>query len=183
MPIFFILLMGLIEFALAFNATLSINTASQDGALVASEAGNESDADCLVLHEIEGDVGPPADRNAITEVQVQWTSASGTTILGADRFTRGGSISCTPLVGAAFTVPYTQVQSTYLPSQRCSAIAGCSNLTPTHPGVDTIAVQVKYQYSWHTPLGSLMTAFLHSPAQSAGYNFSKRNIFRLEPST
>jgi len=51
-------MMGLLEFALAFQATLGINRASQQAALLASEAGNTNGADCLILQQVEADIGP-----------------------------------------------------------------------------------------------------------------------------
>ena len=50
-PIFILLIVGLIEFAFAFNALLSVNFASRDAALLAAEAGEDSGSDCVVLLE------------------------------------------------------------------------------------------------------------------------------------
>ena len=50
-PIFFVLLMGMIEFGLVFNALLSINFASRDGSLIAAEAGNAVGSDCVILEQ------------------------------------------------------------------------------------------------------------------------------------
>ncbi len=44
-PILFVLIMGLIEFAVAFNATLSVNRASQNAAHTASIAASTTDVD------------------------------------------------------------------------------------------------------------------------------------------
>ncbi len=48
-PIFFTLLLGLIEFAFVFNAILAMNYAARDAALSAAEAGDRSGADCIIL--------------------------------------------------------------------------------------------------------------------------------------
>jgi len=61
-PLFMALFFGLIEFALAFNATLTINHASEEAARTASVAGNMAGADCLILQGIEQDVTTPNDR-------------------------------------------------------------------------------------------------------------------------
>ena len=113
MPLFMVLVMGLIEFGLAFNATLSINQASQNAALLASEASNQSDADCLILQSVEADVQSPTDRRKVLEVQVEWTNPSGTTIKARNRYTRTGSMSCTLLTGTTISLPYTQAESGY----------------------------------------------------------------------
>ena len=59
-PIFFVLLMGLIEFGLVFNALLSINFASRDASLIAAEAGNAVCSDCVILKKVEDSIGSPA---------------------------------------------------------------------------------------------------------------------------
>ena len=73
-PVMMLVVVGIIEFALAFNATLGVNRASQDAALVASEAGNLPGADCMILRSIESDIGAPSDKREITEVQIQRTN-------------------------------------------------------------------------------------------------------------
>ena len=56
-PLFIVMVMGVIEFGLAFNAILGVNRASEQAVLVASEAGNDSAADCYVLQSVEYPVG------------------------------------------------------------------------------------------------------------------------------
>ena len=54
-PIFFTLLLGMIEFAFVFNAILAVNYAARDAALAAAEAGDRSGADCIIL---DASIGP-----------------------------------------------------------------------------------------------------------------------------
>ena len=61
-PLFMLLVIGLIEFAFAFNASLNTNYASREGGLIAAEAGNASAADCLILNAIDGAISSPTDR-------------------------------------------------------------------------------------------------------------------------
>ena len=58
-PIFFTLFLGIVEFAFAFNALLSVNFASRNAALAAAEAGNAAGADCVILSGIESDMTRP----------------------------------------------------------------------------------------------------------------------------
>lgn len=180
-PLFLVLLMGLIEFSLAFNATLGVNQASQNGALLASEAGNMLGADCLILESVERDIQAPADRRSIVEVQVQRTNPSGNAVYARNRYVRAGSTTCTVSDRGAVTVPYTAVETGYPDSQRCNVIAGCPQMVPPHTSVDTIGVQVRYDYAWKTPLGSLMPLIGGTATAGSGYTFQKRNVFRLEP--
>lgn len=69
-PFFMVILFGVIEFAFALNASLSIDYATRDAALVAAEAGNTVGADCSILAKVDESVTAPADRGAITEVQI-----------------------------------------------------------------------------------------------------------------
>ena len=49
-----------------------------------------------------------------------------------------------------------------------------------HTTVDTIAVRVKYIYTYQTPLGELLKMISPS-ATHANWTFSKRNVSRMEP--
>lgn len=181
LPLFLMLVMGLIEFSLAFNATLSVNQASQNAALLASEAGNQVDADCLILKQIELDMQAPTDRRDVVEVQIQWTNPSGSGVRSKNSYSRTGSMSCALVSGPTISLPYTQTEAGYPPSSRCNVIAGCPTLSPAHTSVDSIGIQVRYEYSWNTPLGTLMDSLWNTGNTTTGYTFQKRNVFRLEP--
>jgi Flp pilus assembly protein TadG len=179
-PIFMILFMAVIEFSLAFNATLGINRASQDAALVASEAGNTPGADCLVLQTVEDEVGVPNRKTSIVTVQVQRTGPGGGNINASNVYTRGGTTVCTLNDGTTMTVPYTTTSIGYPAAQRCNIVAGCPLLTPARTTVDNIAVQIRYTYTYQTPIGSLSNMLWRDP-MSGSWTFQKRNVFRMEP--
>lgn len=181
LPLLLILFMGIIEFALAFNATLGINRASQDAALVASEAGNAPGADCLILNSIEGDVTAPNDKRKILEVQIQRTSPSAGSVYSYSAYSRSGSTTCTLSDGTTVTIPYSLTASGYPISQRCNVLSGCPGMTPARTSVDNIAVQIKYQYTWQTPLSGLLDIIDGHGPKGTTYTFAKRNAFRMEP--
>ena len=60
----------------------------------------------------------------------------------------------------------------YLDVDRCNELAGCS---VSGASVDTIGVQITYDYQWHTPLHGLL------PLPGGGYQLVKSNAMRMEP--
>jgi Flp pilus assembly protein TadG len=181
LPILLVLIMGVLEFALAFNCVLSINRASQNGAHIASMAGKLQGADCLILQEVEGDIDVPNDRSNILSVDIQRTAMTGNTVYAQNTWTRTGSTACELNNGTKFTVPYTQTANAYPETQRCDVLNGCPTLTPARSTVDNVGVTVRYRYHWITPLGSLLPLVGGDGISSAGWTFQKRNVFRMEP--
>jgi len=181
-PLFFLILIGIVEFAFAFNAQLNTNYASRAGGLVAAEAGNDAAADCMVLGAIESAMGSPADKTQISSISLQRTNPSGSRVFAQTNYERRGSLTCTRTDGSTITVPYTATSSGYPASQRCNVLPpnGCPTLSPARTTVDTIAVQITYAYPWHTPIGSMM-ALLGPPMSPTGLSFTDRNVFRIEP--
>lgn len=180
LPLFFLLLMGVIEFALAFNALLNTNYASRNGGLMASQSGNILGADCLVLEAIEGSLHPPLDRARVRGVEIQRTNAAGN-VQAANVYRRTGSHTCTYNDGSTKTVPYSRVSATYPEGQRCAVLPpqGCPTLVPPRTNVDTVGVQINYEYGMVTPLGSFMAMF--NGSQPTQLDFVQRNVFRMEP--
>jgi len=181
-PIFFLIVVGVVEFAFAFNAQLNTNYASRAGGLVAAEAGNDAAADCMVLNAIETAMASPADKSQINQVAIQRTNASGSRVFAQTNYERRGSLTCTRTDGTTIRVPYSATSSGYPASQRCNVLPpnGCPTLSPARTTVDTIAVQISYTYPWHTPLGSMMSFMGHGMTPT-GLSFTDRNVFRIEP--
>ena len=180
-PILMVLLMGIIEFSLAFNAVIGINRASTDAVLVASEEGNAPGADCLILNQVETDVLAPNNTANIVSVQIQRTGPSGGSIYAFNAYDRTGSTTCTFSDGTTMTVPYTATTTGYPESQRCNVSSGCASMTPPRTTVDTVGVQVRYRYAWRTPLASLLTLVGGNDPNGPTWTFQKRNVSRMEP--
>jgi Flp pilus assembly protein TadG len=179
-PIFMVLFMAIIEFSLAFNANLGINRASQDAGLVAAVAGNAPGADCWILDTIEQEIGAPNRKTNIGDVQIQRTGPGGANVYAYNKYTRGGSLTCTLADATRITVPYTAVSIGYPEAQRCNLSSGCPLLTPARNLVDNIAVQISYTYTYQTPIGSLSKLLWNDP-MARTWTFQKRNVFRMEP--
>jgi Flp pilus assembly protein TadG len=184
-PLFIILLTGVIEFAFMFNATLAVNFASRNAALIAAESGMNMTADCAILAQIEQDIAAPLDKS---------TGIQSVTIFKADRvgnpvsasaanvYSRTGTTAC-----ASFTpspMPYSLVGGSQgypmgpapgPPGGRCALLTGCSSTIP----MDSIGVKIVYRYYFHTPVRNLVN-FL--PGATGGYiDFTWSSVMRMEP--
>ncbi|MBX3029597.1 MAG: pilus assembly protein [Chloroflexi bacterium] len=178
-PLLFLLVMSIIEFALAFNSSLGINRASQNAALIAAEAGNLPGADCMILLNIEQDITAPIDKREITGIEIQRTNPSGTTIFSRNTYTRTGQTQCPLADGTLLEVPYTATSTGYPVNQRCSVLSGCPTMVPARTTVDTIGIQINLRYNLRTPLNALMAMF--GGGTSGTMDFVQRSAFRMEP--
>ena len=173
-PIFFVLLMGLIEFGLVFNALLSINFASRDGSLIAAEAGNSTGADCVILNKVENGIGAPSSTARVQKVEIYKADKNGKQIGSiVNTYNRTGSKTCTLPDLTTLTVPYTLSGSAgYAENTRCNVQGGC----PTQAaGVDTIGVKITYLYNWFTPMGSFIGLGI------SNFTLVESNAMRMEP--
>jgi hypothetical protein len=179
-PILMILFMGIIDVALMFNAFVGVNRASQEGAHVAATLGDQPGADCLVLSGIESDVTVPNNPDRINWVDIELTSMAGNAVYLKQRWVRdlATPTTCTLPDGTSTTVPYRLDVADYPESLRCPALAGCPGMTPARSTVDNIGVSVNYRHRWATPLNAVYDFF---GGGDAGWTFTQRNIFRMEP--
>jgi hypothetical protein len=166
---FITLLMGVIEFGLAFNAKLQTSFASRDAAVAAAESGGTPNtADGAILNTIDRDINTPLQRAYIDHVDVYWANADGSVHAGAiERYTPGGSLY--PGWGG-----WTKTLDLYPGPIRCAFISGCAG-SPAHPGPDRMAVLIAYRYSWTTPLPNLVGLF------GTGVTFVQTNLVTMEP--
>lgn len=179
-PLVLLLFMGILELALAFNAFIGLNRASQMGGHLAATMGNQAGADCQILSQIESDVLVPNDPGRIVEVIIERTPLAGNDAYPGEkqRWARSGSTACALADGSSVTVPYTLTLSGYPEAQRCPVLAGCPALSPPRSTVDNVGVSIRYRHPWATPLNSLFGFFAGG---DTGWTFTQRNIFRLEP--
>ncbi len=181
LPILFVLIMGLLEFAVAFSATLGINRASQNAAHMASLAGNLQGADCLILQQVEQDVGTPNNKDRIQLVEIQRSALAGNVVYAQNAWVRSGATTCELNDGSSVSVPYTRTENGYPVNQRCNVLSGCPTYSPARSTVDNVGVMIRYRYDWITPLGTLLPFVGGDADTSRGWTFQKRNVFRMEP--
>ena len=177
LPLLASAIMGVFEFGVAVAANIGVNRAAQNGAHMASSAGNIAGADCIVLDEIEPERPPSQRRCGVSTVRIELTDLDGDEVFASNTWERRGSTDCAVATGITLTVPYTLlVGGTYPDTQRCNILAGCPTMTPTRTTVDNIAVAIDYTHDWVTPLGSVLPL-----GGGAGWTFEQRNVFRMEP--
>jgi Flp pilus assembly protein TadG len=181
-PIFLIIFISVIEFGFMLNATLAVNFATRDAALIAAEAGNADLADCTILRYVENDISEPLSDAQIQSVTIYQADRAGQPVPGVQNvYTRSGSTECVFSATDTVDLPYTATSSAYPTEDRCNELAGCAvdGSPGVHVPLDSIGVRVTYRYPYHTPIGNLLP-FL--PGASTGYlDFTWANVMRMEP--
>lgn len=143
LPIFILVLMGLIEFGFLYNNILTVQFASRQGSSVAAQVGAEDGADCAILKAVEKALTSPVDRSRIVAVEIFESDTSGDPLPGRiSRYVRSGTMQCS----ATTTQPYTLNGVEGYPEQdRREAIAET---------LDIVGVRIEYSYAGITPIGS-----------------------------
>lgn len=170
LPVVLMTIVGLVEFALAFNSRDSVFFAARDGSMLAAEGGATAGTDCVVLDRIERDIVSPARPVRVETVKIFWSDRNGVELGGQEnRYTRGGSMTCSYGNGTSLIVPYTLTTNLYPESGRCDVLAGCGG---THTTPDNIGVTITYQHSWVSSVAQISLA---------GLTFNITSATRIEP--
>lgn len=180
LPIFMVLLIGIIEFAFVFNASLGLNFATRSASLVAAEEGNLLGADCAIIDAVQRSIGSPMVLLPGDTVTISEADRNGNLVAGKNDVwdyspTLHSCTTPTDTYSVHFTprapgYPATGVEDN---SGRCDILQGCGPTTP----LDSISVSVTYHYNYHTPLGN----FLALPGWGTGFDLTWSNVMRLEP--
>ena len=188
-PIFLVLLLGLIEFGFMFNAVLTANYATRDASLIGSEAGSSEGADCVIISKVLEDFRPPVDASSLTQIVIYRAKTAGDPYNGTyansgNVWVRSGTTDCSAY-GKSASLPYTLSAANYPEGTpdtatgdggRCNFLNGCPNNTLRTR--DAIGVQVTYSYTWHTPLGNFPFGF---GGNTGGFTIVRSNEMRMEP--
>lgn len=169
LPVFLLLLFGLVEFGFVFSAVTQVNFVTRTAALLAAEGGRTVGTDCMVLRTIERDLMPPTTPSRVSRVEIYWSDANGDQIASnVNVYTRVGSTTCEFPQGT-FTVPYTLTSERYPEQERCDVVAGCEGL---HTTVDDVGVRITYTHQWVTWAGQTIAGSL---------TFQRSTAVRMEP--
>lgn len=177
-PLFFTLVLGLIEFALLFSATLNVNYAARDGALAAVEAGYTDGADCSILKAVDKAVGPPSNDSQIQRVEIYKSTSAGVMIGTATVYTRNDGANDTAICAAVdgATMSYNKAADGYPEASRCNTLNGCDpDPSVTTDSVDTVSVRVTYTHQFFTPLGTFASG------GGSSLTFDRASVMRMEP--
>ncbi len=141
-PIFLLVMMGLLEFGFLYNNLLTVQFAARQGVSAAAQAGGVDGADCSILNAVEKALTPPVDHSRVEYVEIFQSDGAGDVVPGVvNRYTRGGSLDC-PGTGAQ---PYTLVGAEGYPQiTRKDALS---------EGLDVVGVRIGYLYVGVTPVG------------------------------
>lgn len=170
LPVFLLLLFGLVEFGFLLNTFGSVNYVSRVAAMLAAEGGRGAGTDCLILQAIDRNLTPPSSATRVTRVEIYWSDANGDQIASnANVYNRGGSTTCAYGDGSSITVPYTLSTDRYPEDERCDVLAGCGG---PHTTVDTVGVRITYQHQWVTSFGRYI---------AGGITFERGTAVRIEP--
>jgi hypothetical protein len=158
-PIFLLLIMGLIEYGFLYNNVLTVQYASRQGVSIAAEAGAVDGADCSILKAVEAALQSPVNRADVEGVTIFESDFNGNPISGrANQYVRTGALYC-PGTG---TQPYTLVgEEGYPQTERGDTLAG---------GLDLVGVFIDYTYHGMTPIGAGRT-----------WSVSDGSTLRMEP--
>ena len=143
LPIFVLLMMGMLEFGFLYNNILTVQYAARQGVSAAAQAGGVDGADCSILKQVERALTTPIDRSRVTSVKIFKSDADGDPIPGiVNEYVRVGTLDCP----GAETQPYTIVGSEGYPqAERKDSLA---------EGLDVVGVRIGYLYAGITPIGS-----------------------------
>ncbi len=140
-PVFLLLLMGILEFGFLYNAVLTVQYAARQGASAAAQAGAVDGADCSILNAVEHALTPPIDRSRVEFVEIFESDAAGDPVPGiVNRYVRQGTLDC----HGSPDQPYTLVGAEGYPQfDRHDALSA---------GLDVIGVRIGYRYVGATPV-------------------------------
>jgi len=151
-PVFLLILLGLLEFGFAFSHHLTMEYASREGARVGSALANGTDAfpcanvDDQVIAAVQRVLvaaGSQIDLDQINEIRIyQANNADGNEGSAANIWRRGNGPT---IPGESQPLKFARASGNW---------SACSRLNGANP--DSIGVSVSYTYRFVTPLASLM---------------------------
>jgi hypothetical protein len=142
LPIFVVVMMGIVEFGFLYNNLLTVQFAARQGVSAAAQAGGVDGADCSILNAVELALAAPVDRDEIDRVEIFRSDTDGDPIgIEISTYLRGGTLDC---VGTD-DQPYTLVGAEGYPQiTRKDSLA---------EGLDIVGVRIHYDYHAITPVG------------------------------
>lgn len=179
-PVFLLLLLGLLEFGFIFDQTMTLNYATREGARSGASFGNGNtttmpcaDVDKNVIAAVQRVLKGPGSRLTLapsTEIVIYKATAGGTS--NGQENTWAYSPGNGPLVDGQRLdfVPPSVVGWT-----ACGRITNATALIPP----DSVGVSIRYTYQFVTPLAAVMGFF--GPNGASSLAISDRTVMALNP--
>ncbi|HYO43537.1 MAG TPA: TadE/TadG family type IV pilus assembly protein [Candidatus Limnocylindrales bacterium] len=182
LPVFLLLLLGILEFGMAFDHLISISYASREGARAgaalvngggalgcgAGQSPNAAGVDAQVIAAVERVLTSPGSQVALDRVtQIRIYQASST---GAE----SGSVNVwtyTPGTGPVVDsspLDFTAQSSAWTPCSRVNTLPAPS-----------IGVGIRYRYAFSTPLGGILGFF--GGGGQTGLDVTDRSVMAMNP--
>lgn len=168
LPVFALMLLGMLEAGLAFNSYMTIQYSTREGSRTGSALADGGSANCVggvdlasidaqtvaAVQRVLKSPGSPVTMSAVTEIRMYRADASGNQIGGQAnvwRYTPGAGPDLDPGLG----VDRLDFSSASVGWHVCSRNDG--------PNPDSIGVRVRYSYRFQTPLGAIADFFTGGP--------------------
>lgn len=195
-PVFLLILLGMLEFGFAFNHNMTLEYATREGARAGSAAANGTMKDSSCVDSVTGVARPfgPADVDQLVIAAVQRILKSPGTMVDIAKITNitiyQAKADGTPVAGTSNVWPTTigagaNVPCVY-PAQKMdfsapatvnwSASTRDNGATP-----DSIGVSITYTYQFRSALGGILRFFGGSGA--ASLQMTDRTVMALQPTS
>lgn len=160
LPVFLVILMGMLEFGIAFDHRNAMAYAVREGARVGASLGNggsqPSAVDPAILAAVQRGLTDPILVENITSIEIYKADTSGLPVSGKiDKYDRAGT-----LIGTA----------------GWPATARVPGLTG-----DSVGVRVSYAFRPQTPLGTLLGLFANANPPYTTIPMTDATVMKLEP--
>jgi hypothetical protein len=184
-PLFMLLLLGLLEFGFVFDHTMTLNYATREGARsgAAFAAGNATTMPCSTSIDVDKHVvaaiervleapGSPIAMDRINDIRIYRSTSSGAV--------SGGQVNIWDYdPGGGPSVDGTNLDF----SQSSQGWNACTRDNSWSGGAapDSLGVSISYQYQYVTPLAAAMQFFGTVASGGNGLEISDRTIMALNP--
>ena len=165
LPLFLILLMGMLEFGIVFDHRNAMAYAVREGARVGASLGNggsqSSGVDPAILAAVQRGLTDPILIENITSIEIFKADLAGLPVTGKiDKYDRAGTLIGTAGWPATSRVPP-------------GLVSGATG--------DSIGVRVTYAFRPQTPLGTILGLFVNGDPPYTTIPMTDRYVVKLEP--
>jgi len=190
LPVFLLILLGMLEFGLAFNQNLTLESATREGARVgaalvngggtlgclSNQSPNAATVDPLIIAAVERILASPGsqvDISKVTGITIYHVDTDGKVVSGENTWTPGAYTTPVGVFPQPLTLKFTPGTTGWEACSRTNA-PSVVNVPP-----DSVGVAISYNYVARTPLGGLMR--LINGGSFDGFVMSDRTVMQLEP--